>query len=43
MMQIYDVATAQATILRRQAWDEFSVPAALLDRIEAIFGAGASP
>ncbi len=43
MMQIYDVATAQATILRRQAWDEFSVPAALLDRIEAIFGERLSP
>jgi histidinol dehydrogenase len=43
LMQIYDVAVAQDTILKRQAWDHFSVPDALLDRIESLFGARLSP
>lgn len=42
-MRIMDVAAAQATILRRAAWDEFAVPDAMLDRIEQLFGARLSP
>ena len=37
-MRIYTVIEAQATILKRRAWDEFEVPERLLDGIEAIFG-----
>jgi histidinol dehydrogenase len=43
MMRIFDVATAQQTILRRAAWDEVAVPAALLARIEQTFGAAITP
>ncbi len=42
-MQIYDVESAQKTILRRAAWDELSVPEPLLDRLEALFGARTTP
>lgn len=38
LMQIIDVPTAQATILRRAAWDEVAAPAALLASSEALFG-----
>lgn len=37
-MHILDVESAQQTILRRAAWDEVSVPAAVLDRAEKLFG-----
>ena len=37
-MRIMDVDAAQKSILRRAAWDEFAVPNALLDSIEATFG-----
>ncbi|MFO7630912.1 MAG: histidinol dehydrogenase [Caldilinea sp.] len=42
-MQIYDVESAQRTILRRTAWDELSVPDALLDRLEQLFSERISP
>lgn len=43
LMRIMDVAAAQATILRRAAWDEWDVPATLLDRNEALFGERIGP
>ncbi len=43
MMRIYDVATAVATILRRPAWDELSIPDPLLDRLESTFGERVTP
>ena len=42
-MKIYTVAEAQATILKRRAWDEFELPERLLDGIEAIFGERITP
>lgn len=42
-MKIMDPAAAQATILRRTAWDEVTVPAALLAANEAIFGEPITP
>ncbi len=42
-MKIMDPAAAQATILRRTAWDEVTVPAALLAANEAIFGEPIAP
>jgi histidinol dehydrogenase len=42
-MQIYDVESAQASILRRTAWDEVSVPDAVLDRAETLFGERIDP
>ena len=42
-IRILDVPTAQATILRRPAWDEIEVPEQLLDSIEALFDARISP
>jgi histidinol dehydrogenase len=39
-MQIYDVATAKNTILRRGMWDEIDVSPSVQDRVDAIFGAG---
>jgi histidinol dehydrogenase len=42
-MRIYDVETAQQTILHRAAWDEVNVPAALLDRLVALFGERVGP
>ncbi|MFN3335522.1 MAG: histidinol dehydrogenase, partial [Caldilinea sp.] len=42
-MQIFDVESAQRTILRRTAWDEVSVPAAVLDRAEKLFGERIGP
>jgi histidinol dehydrogenase len=42
-MQIYDVASAQASILRRTAWDEMSVPTTILDRAETLFGERIGP
>src|SRR5690606_36403988 len=42
-MHVMNVETAQASILRRAAWDEFSVPDSVLDRIEQTFGERISP
>jgi histidinol dehydrogenase len=38
-----DVATAEATILRRTAWDEWQVPDALLDKNIELFGERIGP
>ena len=43
LMQIMDVPTAQQSILRRAAWDEWEIPAAMLDRNEALFGERIGP
>lgn len=43
LMNIMDVATAQAGILRRSAWDEWEIPATMLDRNEALFGERIGP
>ncbi len=44
MIRIYDdIPHAQATILRRAAWDEQALPAAVLDGIERIFGQRLTP
>ncbi len=44
MIPIYDdIPQAQATILRRAAWDEQQIPAAVLDGIERIFGQRLAP
>jgi histidinol dehydrogenase len=44
MIGIYDdISHAQATILRRAAWDEQPMPAAVLDGIERIFGQRLTP
>ncbi len=43
MIRIFDVATAQATILRRTTWDEMDAPESLLAGIAAIFGERLSP
>ena len=43
LLNIMDVATAQATILRRAAWDEWNIPATMLDRNEALFGERIGP
>jgi histidinol dehydrogenase len=44
MIPIYDnIPQAQATILRRAAWDEQRIPAAVLDGIERIFGQRLTP
>jgi histidinol dehydrogenase len=43
LMRIYDVATAQATILRRAPWDEVAVPDAVLERNAALFGERIGP
>ena len=37
-MRIFDVATAQSSILRRPAWDEIEISEGLADGIETIFG-----
>jgi histidinol dehydrogenase len=42
-VRIFDVLAAQKSILRRAAWDEVSVPDAVLARIEALFGERISP
>ncbi len=42
-VRILDVAQAQASILRRRAWDEFAVPDSLLERNRAIFGEPIGP
>jgi len=42
-VKIYTVIEAQATILKRRAWDEFEVPERLLDGIETIFGERITP
>lgn len=42
-MRIYDVNTAQATVLRRQMWDEFEVSSEISDGIAAIFGERLAP
>ncbi|MCS6825352.1 MAG: histidinol dehydrogenase, partial [Caldilinea sp.] len=42
-MQIFDVESARRTILRRTAWDEVSVPSAVLERIEQLFGERIGP
>lgn len=43
LLNIMDVATAQSTILRRAAWDEWEIPATMLDRNEALFGERIGP
>lgn len=44
MIPIYDdIPQAQATILRRAAWDEQAMPASVLDGIERIFGKRLTP
>jgi histidinol dehydrogenase len=44
MIPIYDdIPQAQATILRRAAWDEQQMPIAVLDGIERIFGQRLTP
>ncbi len=43
LMRIMDVATAEATILRRAAWDEWQVPDAMLDKNIALFGERIGP
>jgi histidinol dehydrogenase len=43
MIRIFDVPTAQRTILRRLAWDELQIPDSLRDRLEALFGAKVTP
>lgn len=43
LMKIFDVAAAQATILRRSAWDDLEIPEALLAANERLFGARISP
>lgn len=44
MIRIFDdIPQAQAAILRRAAWDEQAMPAALLDGIERIFGQRLTP
>jgi len=43
MLRILDVPSAEASILRRPAWDELSIPESLLDRLEALFGARVTP
>lgn len=42
-MQIMDVATAQSTILRRAAWDEWQIPDAMLAKNVALFGERIGP
>ncbi len=43
MIQIYDVPTAQGTILRRQALNTMEYPASVLQRTAALFGEGVTP
>lgn len=43
LMRILDVPTAQQTILRRAAWDEWEVPESLLDGNEKLFGERITP
>lgn len=43
LMRIMDVPTAQQSILRRAAWDEWEIPATMLDRNEALFGERIGP
>lgn len=43
MISIFDSATAKQTILRRIALDDAEVPAAMLDRLETLFGERISP
>lgn len=43
LMRIMDVPTAQQSLLRRAAWDEWEVPATMLDRNEALFGERIGP
>jgi histidinol dehydrogenase len=43
LIQIYDVERASATILRRQSWDSFEVPDAMLDFNQRLFGERIGP
>lgn len=43
VIPIYDVPTAQDSILRRQPWDAFAVPDSLLDANERFFGERIGP
>ena len=43
LMPIMDVATAQGSILHRAMWDEWQVPAALLDKNVELFGERIGP
>jgi histidinol dehydrogenase len=42
-MQIYDVESAQQTLLQRSSWDTVNVPEALLERLAQLFGERLSP
>ncbi|MFZ1755370.1 MAG: hypothetical protein WAU10_16600, partial [Caldilineaceae bacterium] len=43
VIPVYDVPTARSSILRRQSWDDFSVPGSLLDANERFFGERIGP
>ncbi len=43
LMRIMDVAAAEQTILRRTTWDEWAIPAAMLERNAALFGEPIGP
>jgi len=43
LMRVLDVQAAQATILRRPAWDEIAIPDALAASMVALFGAPITP
>ncbi len=43
MLTIYDVETARKTILKRSPLNQSAFPAAVLERTEALFGAGVTP
>lgn len=43
LLRIMDVPTAEETILRRTAWDEWQVPDTLLERNPALFGERIGP
>ncbi len=43
LFPIYDLPTAQSSILQRRSWAETTYPASLLDRIQALFGEPLAP
>lgn len=43
LMRILDIETAQESILRRPAWDEFDIPEQFFDRNEQLFGERITP
>ena len=42
-MPIYDVPTAQRTLLRRQPWDSYQVPASMIEANQRLFGERIGP